>query len=209
MGIEQNLSVVVLLEKKNIERNMKKQIGIVFIMILTTGIMDAQQKMIADNEKTILLWLGEKVVGQHTGTIRLRDGWLTMKDNRIISGEFIIDMASLKDDDSNEKLESHLKSDDFFGVTKFPVSKLIIRESDSFEKGSANVRGDLTIKGITHPLEFRASLQKKEDGTWFYSNIVVDRTKYNVRYGSGTFFENLGDRTIYDEFKLKVSLLVR
>jgi polyisoprenoid-binding protein YceI len=170
------------------------------------GLANGQQKMNADTAKTKLNWLGEKVTGQHTGTIKLQSGWLTFADNKIVSGEFLIDMASLKDADGSTRLEGHLKSDDFFSVAKFPVSKLVLKGSDSFEKGSAVVRGDLTIKGVTNPIEFKAAMQKKDDGTWFFTNIVIDRTKYNVKYGSGSFFDNLGDKTIYDEFKLKVAL---
>jgi len=170
------------------------------------GLASGQQKMNADTAKTKLNWLGEKVTGQHTGTIKLQTGWLTFADNKIVAGEFNIDMASLKDAEGNARLEGHLKSDDFFSVVKFPVSKLVLKGSDSFEKGSATVRGELTIKGVTNPIEFKAAMQKKEDGMWFFTNIVIDRTKYNVKYGSGSFFDNLGDKTIYDEFKLKVAL---
>jgi polyisoprenoid-binding protein YceI len=181
-----------------------------FITFLTlfAGIANGQQKMNSDTAKTQLNWLGEKVTGQHTGTIKLQSGWLTFSENKIVAGEFLINMASMKDSEKSSRLEGHLKSDDFFSVDKFPVSRLVIKSSDSFEKGSAVVRGDLTIKGVTNPIEFRAAMQKKDDGTWFYANLVIDRTKYNIRYGSGSFFDNLGDKTIYDEFKLKVSLNV-
>ncbi|HPR72955.1 MAG TPA: YceI family protein [Bacteroidales bacterium] len=91
----------------------------------------------------------------------------------------------------------------------FPTSKLVITGSDSFEKGTATVRGDLTVKQNNHPIEFKATVKQGNDGIWFYANIIVDRTKYNVRYGSGSFFSNLGDNVIYDEFKVKVSLYVR
>jgi polyisoprenoid-binding protein YceI len=171
--------------------------------------VSAQQKLTADNEKTKLSWLGEKVTGQHTGTINLQSGFLTWQDNKIVSGEFNIDMASIKDSEANERLEGHLKSDDFFGVVKFPVAKLVVTGSTPFDKGTGVVKGTLTIKDVTNPIEFKATMQKKDDGVWFYTNIVIDRTKYNVRYGSGSFFDNLGDKTIYDEFKLKVSLLVK
>lgn len=170
---------------------------------------NAQVKMNADTEKTTLQWLGEKVMGQHTGTINLKDGWLTLNNNQIVSGEFNIDMASLKESESNQMLEKHLKSDDFFGVEKFPTAKLVLTGSDSFEKGTAVVRGSLTIKGTTNPIEFKALLQKKDEGTWFFANIIIDRTKFNIRYGSGSFFDNLGDKAIYDEFKVKVNLLVK
>lgn len=171
--------------------------------------VSGQSKLNADVEKTKLQWLGEKVLGQHTGTINLKDGWLVWQDNKIVSGEFNIDMASLKDSENTQMLENHLKSDDFFGVQKFPLSTLVITGSDAFDKGTAVVRGNLTIKGITNTVEFKASIQKKEEGIWFFTNIIVDRTKYNIRYGSGSFFDNLGDKTIYDEFKLKVNLLVK
>lgn len=169
----------------------------------------AQVKLTADTQKTTLNWLGEKVLGQHTGTINLKDGWLNFNNNKIESGEFNIDMTSLKESESNQMLEKHLKSDDFFGVEKFPLATLALTGSDSFEKGSATVRGTLTIKGITNPVEFKALLQKKDEGTWFFANLVIDRTKYNIRYGSGSFFDNLGDKAIYDEFKVKVNLLVK
>lgn len=169
----------------------------------------SQNKLVADTLKSKLLWLGEKVTGQHTGTIKLQSGWLVWQDNKIISGEFNIDMTTLKDSEKNARLETHLKSDDFFGVEKFPVSKLVITGSTPFDKGNGVVSGTLTIKGVTNPIEFKSSMQKKDDGVWFYTNIIVDRTKFNVRYGSGTFFDNLGDKTIYDEFKLKVNLLVK
>lgn len=169
----------------------------------------AQTKLSADTTKSKLSWLGEKVTGQHTGTIKLQSGWINWKDNKIVSGEFDIDMRSLKDADNNGRLEGHMKSDDFFGVEKFPIAKLIITGSSPFDKGNGTVDGTLTIKDSTNPIEFKAAVQKNTDGTWFYANIVVDRTKYNIRYGSGTFFENLGDKTIYDDFKLKVNLLVK
>jgi polyisoprenoid-binding protein YceI len=171
--------------------------------------LSAQSKLIADAEKTSFLWLGEKVTGQHNGTINLKDGWLSLKDDKIVSGEFTVDMNSMKDADKSAKLEGHLKSDDFFGVDKFPLAKLVITGSESFTKGTAVVKGNLTIKGVTNPVEFRATIQKKDDGTWFYTNITIDRSKYNIRYGSGSFFDNLGDKLIYDEFKLRINLLVK
>ena len=190
-------------------REMKKTLLFLGLSGLLLVNAVAQTKLTADTEKTKLLWLGEKVSGQHTGTINLKSGSLNYQDNKIVSGEFFIDMASLKDSESNDRLEGHLKSEDFFGVEKFPTAKLVLTGSTSFEKGTAVVSGTLTIKGVTNPIEFKATTQKKDDGTWFFANITIDRTKYNIRYGSGSFFDNLGDKVIYDEFKLKVSLLVK
>ncbi len=188
---------------------MKRTLLFVALTISFLGITNAQEKLTADKEKTKLLWLGEKVTGQHTGTINLQSGWLIWQDNKIVSGESIIDMASLKESEGNEKLEGHLKADDFFGVEKFPTSKLVITGSTPFEKGTGVVNGVLTIKGIANPIEFKAVMQKTDEGTWFFANIMIDRTKYNIRYGSASFIDNLGDKTIYDEFRLKVNLLVK
>lgn len=190
-------------------QEMKKAIlflGLSGLLIIQAA---AQTKLTADTEKTKLVWLGEKVTGQHTGSINLQSGSINYQDNKIISGEIVINMASLKDSEANARLEGHLKSEDFFGVEKFPTAKLLITGSTSFEKGTAVVSGTLTIKDVTNPIEFKATTQKKDDGTWFFANISIDRTKFNIRYGSGSFFDNLGDKVIYDEFKLKVSLLVK
>jgi len=186
--------------------------NVLFILVITLFISvnaNAQEKLTANKEKSKLSWLGEKVTGQHTGTINLQSGWIDLSNNKIVSGEFLIDMTSIKDNDGNERLEGHLKSDDFFGVEKNPVSKLVITGSTPLEKGTGTIKGNLTIKGVTNPIEFKATMQNTSEGTWFYSNIIIDRSKYNIRYGSGTFFDNLGDKTIYDEFKLKVNLLVQ
>lgn len=183
-----------------------------FILAILSGLSaasNAQEKLTAVKEKTKLSWLGEKVTGQHTGTVALQSGWLNLADNKIVSGEFLIDMTSIKDDNGSERLIGHLKSEDFFGVEKNPVSKLVITGSTPLEKGSGTVKGNLTIKGITNPVEFKVAMQENAEGKWFYTNIVIDRSKFNIRYGSGSFFDNLGDKTIYDEFKLKVNLLVQ
>ncbi|HBC77240.1 MAG TPA: YceI family protein [Bacteroidales bacterium] len=187
---------------------MKRVLFLLTLTLVLSGLTNGQVKLTAVKEKSKLSWLGEKVTGQHTGSVSLQSGWLDWQDNKIVSGEFNIDMSSIKDAEGSERLEGHLKSEDFFGVEKYPTSKLVITGSTPFEKGTGMVKGNLTIKGVTNPVEFKATMQKVEEGTWFYSNIVIDRSKYNVRYGSGSFFDNLGDKTIYDEFKLKVNLLV-
>lgn len=188
---------------------MRKALLLLTLLGLFMVNVGAQNKLTADTIKTTLLWTGEKVTGQHTGTINLKSGWLNWQDNKIVSGEFIIDMKSIKDTEKNKTLEAHLKSVEFFGIEKFPVAKLVLSGSTAFDKGMATVSGTLIIKEISNPVEFKAVMQKKDEGVWFFAYIDVDRTKYNIRYGSGTFFDNLGDKTIYDNFKLKVNLLVK
>jgi len=178
-------------------------------MIIMTMISPAllAQDMVADVSNSTLNWHGKKVTGEHFGTINLKEGWMSLENDRIAKGKFVIDMASLtntdlKDQAYNAKLVNHLKSDDFFGVEKHPVAVLEIKKSSAFKNNEASVEALLTIKGITHPISFTA---KRNSGT-YHAEIIVDRSKYDVRYGSGSFFEGLGDKMIYDDFTLNVSL---
>jgi len=184
-----------------------------FNTILTTFIFMASTSLIAqplqvDTKKSTINWHGKKVTGEHFGTIEIENGWLFLEDDKIADGEFIIDMTSLKntdlkDDGYRAKLENHLKSDDFFGIVKFPQSRLQIIDSEQVSENKLNVKGNLTIKDITHPIEF---ITEKE-GDNFLAEIVIDRSKYDVRYGSGSFFDGLGDKMIYDNFILKVNIV--
>lgn len=176
--------------------------------LIIAGAVSAQNFK-ANAEKSELKWTGKKVTGQHTGHIKLIDGVLTFKDNKITSGTFNIDMKSITDDDLqdagyNQKLTGHLKSDDFFGVEKFPVTTLVLTESAAFVNNMAEVKGKITIKGITNPLAFTVT----KNGNSYSAKIAVDRSKFDVRYGSGSFFDNLGDKVIDDIFTLDVVLVV-
>ena len=115
-----------------------------------------------------------------------------------------LNCKDLEDAEWNGKLVGHLRSDDFFSVDKFPIATLTITESTTFNNGEAQVKGNLTIKGITHPTSFK--VKKTDKG--YMATVTVDRTKYNVKYGSGKFFDNLGDNMIYDEFTLDVKIVV-
>ena len=165
-----------------------------------------------DTEKSVINWKGYKVTGEHFGTINLKNGELKMEDGKLVGGGFEVDMTSIKVTDSEgkwaEKLEGHLKSGDFFGVENHPTAKFVITKVSA--KGTPNdykVTGDLTIKETTKEIRFYTHLS--EDGKTATADIKIDRTDYNVQYGSGNFFENLGDKTIYDEFDLNVNLVVK
>jgi polyisoprenoid-binding protein YceI len=170
-----------------------------------TETIDGEKKEIK-TESSSITWKAYKVAGGHTGTINLKAGHLMFDGSELTGGEFVVDMTSLvtTDDlgDKKAQLEGHLKSDDFFGVASHPTSKLVITGAKAFNDNSYTVTGDLTIKGITKPITFVIStFDNKATAT-----LKVDRAKYDVKYGSGSFFENLGDKTIYDEFDLVVNL---
>jgi|WetSurMetagenome_2_1015567.scaffolds.fasta_scaffold13334_5 polyisoprenoid-binding protein YceI len=192
-----------------------RKIFLILIVLFTAMVTGfGQTRYTADLSATKLRWKATKVIGEHTGSIELKEGWLEWKKNSIISGSFVINMSSLRDEDLKDDkmrstLEGHLNSDDFFGVEKYPESTLDITSPVIFKNGKATVKADLTIKGIRLPVEFTAAL--KDDGSEliFTALVTVDRTKYGVRYGSGQFFSNLGDKAINDEFTLDVNLVVK
>jgi polyisoprenoid-binding protein YceI len=160
-----------------------------------------------DSQKSKITWLGKKVTGQHTGTIALSEGTFTTKGKKITSGNFVIDMSALKDDGASQRLEDHLKSDDFFSTAKFPKATFVTSSIESKGGDQYTVKGNLTIKGITNPIEFPATIQISKDQVTAKAKIVVDRTKFDIKFRSGNFFENLGDKAIEDNFELNVDLV--
>ncbi len=179
------------------------------LMIAFSAISLNAQKYTADVKKSSLAWHGKKVTGEHFGNINLKSGNLEVTNDQIAKGIFIIDMTSITNSDLtdatyNTKLVNHLKSDDFFGVANHPEAVLEIVKAGKFVNNEATVEANLTIKKITHPITFKA----KRDGKTYTADLVVDRAKYDVRYGSGSFFDGLGDKMIYDEFEMKIRIEV-
>ncbi|WP_419212282.1 YceI family protein [Maribacter sp. X9] len=167
--------------------------------------IEKEKKQVKVSESTVT-WKGYKVTGSHEGTIDLKSGYLEMENGKLTGGEFVVDMTSINntdlDADSQGKLEGHLKSDDFFGVANHPTAKLVFTSVKPMNKDSYTVTGDLTIKETTKPITFVVSVYKNKAT----ATMKIDRAEYDVRYGSGSFFDNLGDKTIYDEFDLVVDL---
>lgn len=157
-------------------------------------------------------WTGKKVLGLHTGSINIAEGFIEITDNLIKSGEIQIDMASIvitdiKDKKTHDDFLAHLKNDDFFAVDKFKIAKLDISGSEKTENNKLKIDGILTIKDISHPVSFTASVEIFTDFLHSLGEIVIDRTMYNIRYGSGKFIDNLGDKLIHDEFVLQFKLI--
>ncbi len=157
-------------------------------------------------------WTGKKVLGLHTGSINIADGFVEITDNLIKSGEIQIDMASIvitdiEDQKTHDDFLAHLKNDDFFAVDKFKIAKLVISGSEKTENNKLKVDGMLKIKDISHPVSFIASVEIFTDFLHCLGEIVIDRTLYNIRYGSGKFIDNLGDKLIYDDFILQFKLV--
>ena len=156
-------------------------------------------------DSSISTWTGRKIGGSHQGTIHLKSGELHFENDQLVGGEFDIDMASIVVTDLQgeiqEKLEGHLKSDDFFSVEEHPDAHLEITDVHP-EDDHYLVTADLSVKGIKHPVSF--PLEVNENGAT--TTLTIDRSKYNVKYGSKSFFKSLGDNLIHDNFDVEVKL---
>ena len=185
---------------------MKNFKTIAIALLVAFGTVNAQTKKV-DATKSSITWLGKKVTGQHEGTINLKEGALTFKGKNVVGGDFTVDMTSmtttdLKAGQGKEKLDGHLKSGDFFGTEKFPTATLVFKTVTAKSTNVYSVSADLTIKGITNPVTFDLATT----GNSATANVKINRTKYDIKYGSGSFFDNLGDKAIYDDFDLTVNL---
>lgn len=187
---------------------MKKLKLICFVlMTLCTFSKGIAQTYKIDISKSIINWEGKKITGQHQGTVNFKDGYLIFKDKKVAGGSFTADMKSLSNNDqtgsSKIKLEGHLKSEDFFSVDNFSTSTLVFKNIAVKGPNKYLINADLTIKGTTNPIQFDLIVT----GNKATALLKVNRTKYDIRYGSGSYFDDLGDKTIYDDFELNVVLV--
>jgi polyisoprenoid-binding protein YceI len=166
----------------------------------------------ADIKGSKITWLAKKATGEHAGNVSVSDGTFTVENNTLKAATFEIDTRTITDTDiadeaGNAKLVGHLKSTDFFSVEAHPKATFVLTSATKAASDAYNVKGNLTIKGITNEVSFPATVVisgKKLNAT---AKITIDRTKYDIKFRSKNFFENLGDKVIYDEFNLNVALV--
>ncbi|MFC0080074.1 YceI family protein [Flavobacterium procerum] len=182
-----------------------KTFAIALFVAVASVSVNAQTKKI-DVKASTIKWVGKKVTGEHSGTVNFKDGAVVFKGKKLTGGSFTVDMTSLTATDLTgeyqTKLNGHLKADDFFGTDKYPTAKLVFKTIGAKSTDVYTVTADLTIKGITKPVTFDITVS----GNTATSAFKIDRTKYDIKYGSGSFFEGLGDKTINDEFEVAVSI---
>lgn len=164
-----------------------------------------------DAAKSMLTWLGKKVTGEHTGTIKVKDGSFVVDGNKVTGGTFMFDMntitcTDLTDKEYNAKFIGHMKSEDFFNTAKYPTSTFKITKLTPKGGDKYDITGNMTIKGITNAVTFPATIKMNGDQIVADGKATLDRTKYDIRYGSKSFFENIGDKAIYDEFTVEMKL---
>ncbi|MBT7620187.1 MAG: YceI family protein [Flavobacteriales bacterium] len=190
--------------------------NILFSLVLSffTLISFSQKTVEVNTDASRLMWTGSKLTSSHQGEINLKSGALEIKDGKLVGGTFVIDMTSIKNTDIEDEeyrtnLEKHLKDEDFFGVDKHPESRLKITKAipNKINPESYKITADLTIKEITHSITFGANIRIDNDAFLATSIIKFDRTKWDIKYNSKSFFEDLGDYMILDEIELKLFLL--
>ena len=180
------------------------------LILFSAGRLNAADYTV-NPSKSVVKWNGKKVTGEHSGTISVKSGSLNFEAGGLQGGQIDIDMTSivnedLKDAGVNGRLVGHLKSDDFFSVDKFPVASLKLTQVKKLSGTEFELTGNLTIKGITHPVTFNASVKQEGKTVSAAGKMTINRAKYDVRYGSGSFFQGLGDKLIYDDFTLDFTL---
>ena len=187
---------------------MKTKVFLFAIAIILSGNVLFAQTLEVNVEKSSIEWHGKKIGTKHDGFIQFKSGSFVLEGDRIVSGRFVADMTTitntdLKDEGRNQRLVGHLKSDDFFGVQSYPTATFEVVESSEFANGKATLSGDITIKNKTE----RISFDVVKTGEAYSAEVEVDRSKFDVRYGSKSFFNDIGDSAIDDIFKLKITIV--
>ena len=182
-----------------------KKIVFMILVLYANSSLSAQITGI-NLQESIVNWNGGKVTGAHEGTINFKEGFFIYENDKIVGGDFIVNMSTLINTDLTGKdkleLEKNLKSFNFFNTEDFKTSELVFKSIIDKGKNLYKVTADLTIKGVTNTIKFDLILNK-QGAT---AKLKIDRTKYGIQYGSGTFFDDIGDWTIYEEFDLNIDL---
>ena len=193
---------------------MKRHLLILSLILVLPGLATAAETYQLDVQQSQIEWVGKKVTGQHNGIVTLKSGQVLIDGQKVTGGDFKIDMKSIKvldlqDPGANQKLTNHLNSDDFFSTATHPEGLFKITSVKDLGANKAEITGDLTLKGITKAVTFPADLSFQGGTVKATGTLKLDRTQWNVRYGSGKFFQGLGDKLIYDEFDLKLNLYAK
>ena len=165
-----------------------------------------------DAAKSTMVWNAKKVTGEHTGNVKVANGDFTVDGNKLTGGQFTFDMTSITATDItdagyNAKFLTHMKSPDFFDTVKHPTSAFKITKVTPKGGDQYEIAGNMTIKGITNAVTFPATVKMAGNQIMADGKATLDRTKYDIRYGSKSFIENIGDKAIYDDFTVEMKLV--
>ena len=180
---------------------------ILVLMSFTNPIVKVTKSVSIDIENSLINWKGYKPTGSHEGTILFNSGTIELEDEKILGGSFEVAMATLKDADGSKRLEGHLKAKDFFEVEVFPTSQFEITNVKE-EEGKSIITGNMVIKGISKEISFPAVVSITENSVSLKSETIkINRADFNIKYKSKSFFNNLKEKFINDEFDIQVTLV--
>jgi polyisoprenoid-binding protein YceI len=185
-------------------------IAIIWFFVNSEAISNTIYKVDTQNSK--ITWEGRRIAGgSHEGTIDIKEGEVIFDNGRFQGGSFTIDMSTISSTDltgdRKARLDGHLKNEDFFDVPKFPTSTLVITDVQRADDGRWRIIGDITIKNITRPVTFFATMTLTGNRLVAVANLTFDRSDFDVRFGSDRFFDNLGDRAIINDIPLEITLV--
>ena len=176
---------------------------------------NANGKFLVDTKNSSIMWTGKKVMGSHSGTIKLSKGVITVANGRIKGGAFEIDMNSIdaksvQDPGDKSDLEEHLKSSDFFNTAEYPHGYFTITKIEELAQNLQNIThkiyGDLQLKGIKKPIEFNASMAIMDDKIALVTpSFVINRTNWGVNFHSG-ILGTAKDKIIDDNITLVMDI---
>ncbi len=180
---------------------------VLVLMSFTNPVIKITKSVSVDVENSSINWKGYKPTGSHEGTILFKSGTVELEDEKISGGSFEVAMATLKETDGSKRLEGHLKSKDFFDVEVFPTSKFEITNVKE-EDGKSMITGNMVIKGISKEISFPALVSITENSVSLKSETIkINRANYNIKYKSKSFFNDLKEKFINDEFDIQVTLV--
>ncbi len=178
---------------------------------------DFEGTFIFDTEESSAKWTASKKIIKDyydTGKIEIKSGLATFKEGKIESGEIVFDMTSISGETTSNtkapvtKLTDHLKSADFFDVEKYPIATYKVTSSQKVENGYV-LSGELTLTGKTNPLDIKVQTVMENGNAIIAGLAEVDRSKWEIKYGSDSFFDDLGDNVINDIFTLEFKIVAR
>jgi polyisoprenoid-binding protein YceI len=172
-----------------------------------------EKYVVIDTKESVITWKGASLIGanSHTGYVYISKGELMIENGQLIGGTVEVDMNTIEDKnhERDNKLVNHLKDPDFFDVEKFPFSTIAITRVASLNGESKKVTGNLTIKGITHPVTFAAKMEIKDGIVKANGKLIIDRAKWNVRYKSRRFYDLVANQTISDSIEFDINIVAK
>ncbi|MDR6560025.1 MULTISPECIES: YceI family protein [unclassified Arcicella] len=166
-----------------------------------------------DTKESVVTWKGSNLNGLNTqtGYVYISKGELMIENGQLVGGTVEIDMNTIEDKNhrSDNNLVNHLKDPDFFEVKKFPFATIVITKVALINGENKNITGNLTIKGITHPVTFPAKMEVKDGIVRANGKLVIDRTLWDVRYKSAKFYDNLANQTMSDSIEFYIKIVAK